>query len=101
MRSSSTEAATRMTADAPKSVAHVLALVKRNFYNGQRISRVAPGFVGQSATIAAGVWRFAPSVILQANTQYFFYSNVALSVSVTTRYVNATSSASSFSPSCQ
>lgn len=34
-------------AEAPKSVEHILALVKRNFYNGQRISRVAPGFVVQ------------------------------------------------------
>jgi peptidyl-prolyl cis-trans isomerase B (cyclophilin B) len=33
--------------EAPKSVAHILELVKRNFYNGQRISRVAPGFVVQ------------------------------------------------------
>ena len=33
--------------EAPKSVEHILALVKRNFYNGQRISRVAPGFVVQ------------------------------------------------------
>jgi cyclophilin family peptidyl-prolyl cis-trans isomerase len=28
-------------------VAHILDLIKRNFYNGQRISRVAPGFVVQ------------------------------------------------------
>jgi len=34
-------------AEAPKSVEHILALIKRNFYNGQRISRVAPGFVVQ------------------------------------------------------
>lgn len=34
-------------AEAPKSVEHILGLVKRNFYNGQRISRVAPGFVVQ------------------------------------------------------
>ena len=33
--------------EAPKSVEHILELVKRNFYNGQRISRVAPGFVVQ------------------------------------------------------
>lgn len=33
--------------EAPKSVEHILGLVKRNFYNGQRISRVAPGFVVQ------------------------------------------------------
>ena len=33
--------------EAPQSVAHILELVKRNFYNGQRISRVAPGFVVQ------------------------------------------------------
>ena len=33
--------------EAPKSVEHILALIKRNFYNGQRISRVAPGFVVQ------------------------------------------------------
>ena len=34
-------------AEAPKSVAHILALVKRNFYNGLRIHRVEPGFVVQ------------------------------------------------------
>ena len=33
--------------EAPKSVEHILDLIKRNFYNGQRISRVAPGFVVQ------------------------------------------------------
>jgi cyclophilin family peptidyl-prolyl cis-trans isomerase len=33
--------------DAPKTVEHILALVKRNFYNGQRIHRVEPGFVVQ------------------------------------------------------
>ncbi len=33
--------------EAPKSVEHIVALVKRNFYNGQRITRVAPGFVVQ------------------------------------------------------
>jgi cyclophilin family peptidyl-prolyl cis-trans isomerase len=33
--------------EAPKSVAHITELIKRNFYNGQRISRVAPGFVVQ------------------------------------------------------
>jgi len=32
---------------APKTVAHIVALVKRNFYNGQRIHRVVPGFVIQ------------------------------------------------------
>jgi cyclophilin family peptidyl-prolyl cis-trans isomerase len=34
-------------AEAPKSVEHILDLIKKNFYNGQRISRVAPGFVVQ------------------------------------------------------
>ena len=29
--------------EAPKSVEHVLALVKRNFYNGQRVHRVVKG----------------------------------------------------------
>jgi len=33
--------------EAPKSVEHVLDLIKKNFYNGQRISRVSPGFVVQ------------------------------------------------------
>src|SRR5688572_24059821 len=33
--------------EAPKTVAHIVALVKRNFYNGQRIHRVAPNFVIQ------------------------------------------------------
>jgi peptidyl-prolyl cis-trans isomerase B (cyclophilin B) len=33
--------------EAPKTVAHILALVRRNFYNGQRIHRVVPGFVVQ------------------------------------------------------
>lgn len=29
--------------DAPKSVDHIIRLVKRNFYNGQRVHRVVPG----------------------------------------------------------
>jgi peptidyl-prolyl cis-trans isomerase B (cyclophilin B) len=33
--------------EAPKTVEHVLALVKRNFYNGLRIHRYEPGFVVQ------------------------------------------------------
>lgn len=33
--------------ESPKSVEHILALVKRNFYNGQRVHRVEPGFVVQ------------------------------------------------------
>jgi cyclophilin family peptidyl-prolyl cis-trans isomerase len=33
--------------EAPKTVAHVLALVKQGFYNGQRFHRVLPGFVVQ------------------------------------------------------
>lgn len=33
--------------EAPKTVAHLLELVKRNFYNGLRIHRVEPGFVVQ------------------------------------------------------
>ena len=33
--------------EAPKTVAHIVALVKRNFYNGQRIHRVEPSFVIQ------------------------------------------------------
>jgi cyclophilin family peptidyl-prolyl cis-trans isomerase len=33
--------------EAPRTVAHILALVKRNFYNGQRVHRVVPGFVIQ------------------------------------------------------
>lgn len=33
--------------EAPKTVAHIVALAKRNFYNGQRIHRMVPGFVVQ------------------------------------------------------
>lgn len=33
--------------DAPKTVAHVLALVRRGFYDGQRVHRAEPGFVVQ------------------------------------------------------
>jgi peptidyl-prolyl cis-trans isomerase B (cyclophilin B) len=33
--------------DAPKTVAHVLDLVTRGFYDGQRIHRAIPGFVVQ------------------------------------------------------
>jgi len=33
--------------EAPKSVEHIVALVNRRFYNGQRIHRVEPGFVVQ------------------------------------------------------
>ena len=34
-------------AEAPKTVEHITALAKRNFYNGQRVHRVEPGFVVQ------------------------------------------------------
>jgi len=34
-------------AEAPKTVAHIVALAKRNFYNGHRVHRVVPGFVVQ------------------------------------------------------
>jgi cyclophilin family peptidyl-prolyl cis-trans isomerase len=33
--------------DAPKTVEHILGLVKKGFYNGQRIHRVVPKFVVQ------------------------------------------------------
>jgi len=33
--------------EAPVTVGHILALVKRGFYDGQRIHRVVPGFVVQ------------------------------------------------------
>ena len=33
--------------EAPKTVEHILSLVKRNFYNGQRVHRVVSGFVIQ------------------------------------------------------
>src|SRR5215208_2501418 len=33
--------------EAPKSVDHILTLVRRNFYNGLRVHRVVPGFVVQ------------------------------------------------------
>jgi peptidyl-prolyl cis-trans isomerase B (cyclophilin B) len=33
--------------EAPKTVGHIVALAKRNFYNGQRIHRMVPGFVVQ------------------------------------------------------
>ncbi len=33
--------------DAPISVAHITALVKRGFYDGQRVHRAVPGFVVQ------------------------------------------------------
>jgi cyclophilin family peptidyl-prolyl cis-trans isomerase len=34
-------------AEAPKTVAHVLALVRKGFYDGQRVHRAVPGFVVQ------------------------------------------------------
>ena len=34
-------------ADAPKSVEHILTLVRRNFYRGIRVHRFEPGFVVQ------------------------------------------------------
>ncbi len=33
--------------EAPKTVAHILDLVNKRFYNGQRVHRVVPGFVIQ------------------------------------------------------
>jgi cyclophilin family peptidyl-prolyl cis-trans isomerase len=33
--------------EAPKTVKHIVALVNKRFYNGQRVHRVVPGFVVQ------------------------------------------------------
>lgn len=33
--------------EAPKTVAHILELINKKFYNGQRVHRVVPGFVMQ------------------------------------------------------
>src|SRR5687768_3432088 len=33
--------------EAPKTVAHIVDLVNKKFYNGQRVHRVVPGFVIQ------------------------------------------------------
>ncbi len=33
--------------EAPKTVAHIIGLVNKRFYNGQRVHRVVPGFVIQ------------------------------------------------------
>ena len=33
--------------EAPKTVAHILGLIGKRFYNGQRVHRVVPGFVMQ------------------------------------------------------
>lgn len=33
--------------EAPKTVAHILGLIHKRFYNGQRVHRVVPGFVIQ------------------------------------------------------
>jgi cyclophilin family peptidyl-prolyl cis-trans isomerase len=33
--------------EAPKTVAHIVALVRRGFYDGQRVHRAIPGFVVQ------------------------------------------------------
>ena len=33
--------------EAPKTVAHIIGLVNKRFYNGQRVHRVVPGFVVQ------------------------------------------------------
>lgn len=44
------------------------------------LSSATPGFVAQSQSISSNVYLFAPSVAVQANAQYFFYSNTALLV---------------------
>jgi hypothetical protein len=34
-----------------------------------------PGFVAATSTINSGVWSFTPSVTINSNTQYFFYTD--------------------------
>ena len=41
----------------------------------------APGLLGSSISITAGVYNFDPSVTLQSLTQYFFYADVSLTTS--------------------
>src|SRR6185503_12871494 len=53
--------------EAPKTVAHVVALVRRGFYDGQRVHRAVPGFVvqwGDPRSRDAGeesVWGYGPA----------------------------------------
>lgn len=53
--------------EAPKTVAHIVALVRRGFYDGQRVHRAVPGFVvqwGDPRSRDAGeesVWGYGPA----------------------------------------
>lgn len=42
------------------------------------LSNATPGFLASTSTIDGGVWQFASDVILQPETQYFFYMPSAL-----------------------
>jgi len=47
----------------------------------QALSASTAGFIAASQSISAGVYYFDPGVILQPNTQYFFYTNASFIVS--------------------
>jgi hypothetical protein len=65
------------TANTPFALGGLYLLTQ--IYDGAPagLSSATPGFVAQTTTIVGGVWTFAPSVILNPSTQYFFYMNTA------------------------
>jgi hypothetical protein len=54
----------------------------------QNLSSSTAGYIAQSQSISGGVYVFAPSVVLQPNTQYFFYATASFqhSYSVSNAY---------------
>jgi hypothetical protein len=45
------------------------------------LSSATAGFIGSTSNISGGTWLFAPGITIAPNTQYFLYSNAAITLS--------------------
>ena len=66
-----------VTATLGSELAYGSLYVLNQTYTGlpSGLSTSTPGFLAATSTIQGGEWVFSPSVILQANTQYYFFTD--------------------------
>lgn len=61
--------------DAPSANGTLYLLTQAYAGTPAGLSNATPGYLASTASINAGIWSFAPSVTLNSNTQYFFYTD--------------------------
>ena len=66
------------TAGAPTAAGFLFLLTQSYTGTVAGLDSSAPGFLASTNNISGGMWFFAPGLIIQPNTQYFFYSTTPI-----------------------